>query len=33
MVEVEEAVSVSDANLAADYYWLLKVANAYQACI
>jgi len=28
MVEVVEAASVSDASLAADYYWLLKVGRS-----
>jgi len=27
MVEVDDAVAVSDASLTADYYWLLKVGQ------
>jgi len=27
MVEVDDAVAVSDASLTADYYWLLKVGH------
>ena len=27
MVEVDEAVAISDASLTADYYWLLKVGH------
>jgi len=30
MVEVDEAASVSDASLTADYYWLLKVGQLLQ---
>ena len=35
MVEVDDAVAVSDASLTADYYWLLKVSRllAVSECI